>query len=86
MSLVVVGASHKSAPVPFLEQLAVACADIPGVLRELLEAPHVTEAALLSTCNRVELYVEAERFHGAVQDVSELLARRSGLSIVTRRN
>lgn len=81
MSLVLIGASHKSAPVPFLEQLALACADVPGVLRELLEAPHVTEAALLSTCNRVEVYVEAERFHGAVQDVSELLARRSGLSI-----
>ena len=81
MSLVVVGASHRSASVAVLEQLAVACADVPNVLHELFDAPHVSEATVLSTCNRVEMYVEAERFHGAVQDVSEVLARRSGVSI-----
>jgi len=39
----------------------------------------VSESVVISTCNRVEIYVEAERFHGAVEEVSRLLAEQSGL-------
>jgi len=44
-----------------------------------LEAPSVTESAVVSTCNRVEIYVETDRFHGAVEEVSRLLAEHAHL-------
>src|SRR5204863_8207191 len=44
-----------------------------------MEAPSVTEAAVISTCNRVEIYVETDRFHGAVEEVSRLLAEHAHL-------
>ncbi len=45
----------------------------------MLETPFVTESVVVSTCNRVEIYVEAERFHGAVEEVSRLLAEHADL-------
>ncbi|MDB6066675.1 MAG: Glutamyl-tRNA reductase [Pedosphaera sp.] len=56
MSLVVIGLSHRTAPVTVREQFAFAEARIPSVLRLLLDSTMVTEAVILSTCNRVELY------------------------------
>ncbi len=59
MSLLVVGLSHRSAPVDVLERVAVSCADAGKVLHQLLERKRVAEALLLSTCNRVEVYAAA---------------------------
>ncbi|MDQ3153477.1 MAG: glutamyl-tRNA reductase, partial [Actinomycetota bacterium] len=56
MSLLVVGLSHRTAPVGVLERATVAHEDTRKVLTELLECEHVSEALLLSTCNRVEVY------------------------------
>jgi Porphobilinogen deaminase, dipyromethane cofactor binding domain/Glutamyl-tRNAGlu reductase, N-terminal domain len=63
MSLLVVGLSHRSAPVEVLERVAASCADAGKVLHQLLEREHVTEALLLSTCNRVEVYAVVATFH-----------------------
>jgi glutamyl-tRNA reductase len=56
MSIVVVGLSHRSAPVVVREQFAFAEAEVPVALRELHEAGITTEGVVLSTCNRVEIY------------------------------
>ncbi|ACU40527.1 glutamyl-tRNA reductase [Actinosynnema mirum] len=77
MSLLVVGLSHRTTPVPVLERAAVA--DLPKVLGQLLAAPSVSEAVLLSTCNRVEVYAVVETFHGGMNEVVEVLARQSGV-------
>jgi glutamyl-tRNA reductase len=81
MSLLVVGLSHRTAPVSLLERASVDAAGLPAVLDELLRGDHVTEVMVLSTCNRVEVYAEVDRFHGGLQDTSTVLARRCGLDV-----
>jgi glutamyl-tRNA reductase len=80
MNLLVVGASHRTADVALLEQLSVPVTDISGMLGALLRREHVTEAVVLSTCNRVEIYAGVTSFHGGVADVSAALAERAGLA------
>ncbi len=79
MSVLVVGMSHKSAPIDVLEHAALDVDAAVKLSHLVLETPFVTESVVISTCNRVEIYVEAERFHGAVEEVSRLLADLSGL-------
>ena len=79
MSVLVVGMSHKSAPLEVLEKVALDPDASVKLSQLVLETPFVTESVVVSTCNRVEIYVEAERFHGAVEEVSRLLAEHSGL-------
>lgn len=79
MNLLVVGASHRTAEVALLEQLSIPAPDTAGVLGALLRRQHVTEAVVLSTCNRVEVYAGVTAFHGGVADVSAALAERANL-------
>jgi glutamyl-tRNA reductase len=81
MSLLVVGMSHRTAPVSLLERAAVGADELPDVLHELLRSDSVSEVLVLSTCNRVEVYAEVDRFHGGLQDTSATLARRVGLDV-----
>jgi glutamyl-tRNA reductase len=81
MSLLVVGLSHRTAPVSLLERASVGEAELPTVLHELLRGDHVAEVLVLSTCNRVEVYAEVDRFHGGLQDTSTVLASRCGLDV-----
>ena len=55
MTVLVVGLSHRSAPVDVLERAAVAASDVPKLVAEMLRGEHVSEAMLVSTCNRVEV-------------------------------
>jgi len=77
MSFVVIGLNHATAPLDLLEQVTVAADDLPKALHDLSMRTHISEAVVLSTCNRTEVYVEAERFHGAFQDVRDFLAELS---------
>ena len=79
MSLVVVGCNHRATPLGLLERMTVAPDDLPKALHDLAAAEHLSESVLLSTCNRIEVYAYAERFHGGYADVRELIARHSGL-------
>jgi glutamyl-tRNA reductase len=80
MSLLVVGLSHRSAPVDVLERVAVSCADAGKVLHQLLEREHVAEALLLSTCNRVEVYAVVAAFHDGLADITDVLAHQSAMT------
>jgi glutamyl-tRNA reductase len=55
MKIVLLGVSHKTAPVGLRERLAIAPADLAKTTRSLLMTAGVREALILSTCNRVEL-------------------------------
>ncbi|MDX6222410.1 MAG: glutamyl-tRNA reductase, partial [Frankiales bacterium] len=79
MSVLVVGISHRTAPVPLLELVAVPADRVVKTQHALLESQHVHEVLLLSTCNRVEVYAEVDKFHGGLQDVSETLSRVTGV-------
>ena len=75
MSVLVVGLSHKSAPVATLERAAVSGDTLTKLLRDVVQAEPVAEAFVVSTCNRVEVYADVERFHAGVTAICELLAR-----------
>ncbi|WP_439640404.1 glutamyl-tRNA reductase [Nevskia sp.] len=68
MALLTLGLSHHSAPVETRERLAFTAAEIPDALARLRALPGVTEAAILSTCNRTEIFAVA-----APEDESRLL-------------
>jgi glutamyl-tRNA reductase len=76
MSLLVVGCNHRSAELDVLERLAVPTDDLPKALGDLLDLEHVTEAAVLSTCNRVEVYASVTRFHPGLGEIRGWLADR----------
>jgi glutamyl-tRNA reductase len=69
--IVVVGLSHKNAPINVREKLAVSRANLPEVIGRLVEHPAIGEAVVLSTCNRVEVYAAAPN-RGATE--AELVA------------
>ena len=79
MSVLVVGLSHKSAPVPVLERAAVSGDTLRKLLRDVAHLPDIAETFVVSTCNRVEVYAEVNRFHSGVAGVCELLSRHSGI-------
>jgi len=77
VSLVVVGLNHRTVPLALLERAAVAPARLPKALHDLAGREHLAEVALLSTCNRTEIYAFCTRFHPAVDDVRNFLAGQS---------
>jgi glutamyl-tRNA reductase len=79
VSVLVVGLSHKSAPVETLERAAVSGDTLGKLLRDIAHLPDTAETFVISTCNRVEVYAEVGRFHGGVNGICELLARHSGI-------
>jgi glutamyl-tRNA reductase len=81
MSVLVVGLSHRTAPVAVLERAAVPHDGVRKTLDELHRAETMSEVLLLSTCNRVEVYADVARFHPAVADVTSVLARHAGLAV-----
>lgn len=60
MSLLTFGINHKTAPVEIRERVAFPPEQVTDALRELVGRPAVNEAAILSTCNRTELYCQVE--------------------------
>ncbi|MGW8973142.1 glutamyl-tRNA reductase [Streptomyces platensis] len=81
MTLLVVGLSHRSAPVSVLERAALAPEARGKLLQDAVSAEPVTESAVLSTCNRIELYADVDKFHAGVAELSTLLARHSGAGL-----
>ncbi|MFN8067556.1 MAG: glutamyl-tRNA reductase [Mycolicibacterium insubricum] len=81
MSVLLFGVSHRSAPVSVLEQLSTDEADQIKIIDQLLESSLVTEAMVLATCNRVEVYAVVDAFHGGLSVIGQVLAERSGMSL-----
>jgi glutamyl-tRNA reductase len=78
MSILIVGISHKTAPVSVLERVALDGDGVHKLIREVVDSEHVTEATVLSTCNRTEVYADVERFHGSVEAISRMIGERAG--------
>ncbi|GGY08814.1 glutamyl-tRNA reductase [Streptomyces minutiscleroticus] len=81
MSLLVVGLSHRSAPVSVLERAALPADAKAKLLQDTLAAEPAGEAAVLATCNRIELYADVDKFHAGVAELSTLLAQHSGVGL-----
>jgi glutamyl-tRNA reductase len=80
MSVLVVGVSHRTAPVPILEQLTLDTDGVHKLVHAVSDCDHVLEATVLATCNRIEIYADVDRFHGSVESVSRLLCELAGTS------
>ncbi|MEV0488438.1 glutamyl-tRNA reductase [Streptomyces sp. NPDC050508] len=81
MSLLVVGLSHRSAPVSVLERATLNADAQFKLLQDTVAAEPAAEAAVLATCNRIELYADVDKFHAGVAEVSTLLAQHSGVGL-----
>ncbi|TVR19686.1 MAG: glutamyl-tRNA reductase [Nitriliruptor sp.] len=79
MALLVVGCNHRSAELGLLERIAVPVDELPKALHSVVALEHVTEAVIVSTCNRVEVYAQVTRFHPGLQEVRGWLAERGDI-------
>ncbi|MEV4810634.1 glutamyl-tRNA reductase [Micromonospora avicenniae] len=80
MKLLAVGASYRTAPVATLERLAAPPTEFIRILDRLVAQPYVSEAVLVSTCNRVEVYAAVSGFHGGLGDICAVLAEQADCS------
>ncbi|MGC5009430.1 glutamyl-tRNA reductase [Streptosporangium sp. DT93] len=81
MSVLVVGLSHRTAPVALLERVSVSGDALVKLLQDVQRDAHVAEVMVVSTCNRVEVYAEVDRFHAAVTSISRMLGVHSGVPV-----
>ena len=81
VSVLLFGVSHRSAPVSVLEQLSIDESDQVKIVDRMLQSPLVTEAMVLSTCNRVEVYAVVDAFHGGLAVIGQVLSEHSGMSM-----
>jgi glutamyl-tRNA reductase len=81
VSIVVIGLNLRTAPLDVLERVTVSDADLPKALHELRHRPNLGEAAVLSTCHRVEIYAAAERFHAGYSELRDFLLTGAGVAL-----
>ncbi|MDT5012706.1 MAG: glutamyl-tRNA reductase [Mycobacterium sp.] len=81
MSVLLFGVSHRSAPVSVLEQMSTDDSDQVKIADRLLQSSLITEAMVLSTCNRVEVYAVVDAFHAGLSVIGQVLAEHSGMSL-----
>lgn len=69
MAIFALGINHKTAPVALREQVAFAPEQLPEALRELTTLTSISDAVILSTCNRTELYI-----NGSASQAEQVIA------------
>ncbi|MDZ7967139.1 MAG: glutamyl-tRNA reductase [Nostoc sp. DedSLP03] len=85
MNIAVVGLSHKTAPVEVREKLSIPEPQIEGAIAQLASYPHIDEVAILSTCNRLEIYIVASEADQGIREVTQFLAEYSKLPVLSLR-
>lgn len=79
--ILAVGFNYHKAPIKLREKLHVPQAQWPQAIGELCSLDHVQEAAVLSTCNRVEIYVVALSMHHGIKQVTEWISKVATIAI-----
>jgi glutamyl-tRNA reductase len=74
VSVVVLGLNHRTVPLDLLERVTIDDSRLPKALADVMSRDHISEAAILSTCNRTEVYVVAEKFHPAYAELRNFLS------------
>lgn len=85
MNIVTVGLNHRTAPVETRERFAIPSSEIVSSLHLLIGDGIIRETAILSTCNRVEIYAVCARVTDAINAIFNLLKDRSGISSIDRK-
>jgi glutamyl-tRNA reductase len=83
VSVVVVGLHERECALDLLDRVAVTDDDLDKSLQLLLDSPEISEAVILSTCMRTEVYAVLDRFHEGVADVTAFFASRLGRGAAT---
>ena len=81
MNIVVVGLSHKTAPVEVREKLSIPEPQLENAIADLVSYPHIAEAAILSTCNRLEIYIVTPETEQGLREVTQFLSEHSNLPL-----
>ena len=81
MNIAVVGLSHKTAPVEVREKLSIPEPQMESAIAHLCSYPHIEEVAILSTCNRLEIYIVTRETEQGIREVNQFLAEHSKLPI-----
>lgn len=81
MSLLLVGISHRTAPITLLDQIASQTDSVAALRKDIAVSPYVAEVMAINTCNRLEVVADVTRYHGAVADIASHLAKHSGVHI-----
>jgi len=81
MSVLVVGLSHRTAPIELLERTTLGPQEASDLSVELCRGDHVSEATALVTCNRLEVYADVSKFHGGVGEIGTALAKVTGVPL-----
>jgi len=85
MNIAVVGLSHKTAPVEIREKLSIPEAQTENAIANLSSSPHIDEVAILSTCNRLEIYIVASETDQGIREVTQFLSEHSKLPVSSLR-
>jgi glutamyl-tRNA reductase len=78
VTVVAVGINERDVSLDVFEQSALSEAELPSALRALCESEHVSEAVVLSTCLRTEVYAVVERFHDGLADIENTFRSWAG--------
>lgn len=81
MNIAVVGLSHKTASVEIREKLSIPETQIEGAIAALMAYPHLEEVAILSTCNRLEIYIVTSETEQGVREVTQFLSEHSKIPL-----
>ena len=81
MNIAVIGLSHKTAPVDIREKLSVPDTQMEAAIHNLCDRTHIQEATILSTCNRLELYIVSPTTDRGVQEAMQFLAEFSKIPL-----
>ena len=81
MNIAVIGLSHKTAPVDIREKLSVPDTQMEAAIQTLCNYPHIQEATILSTCNRLEIYIVTPTADRGVQDAIQFLSEFSKIPL-----
>lgn len=81
MNIAVVGLSHKTASVEIREKLSIPEPQIEGAIAALMAYPHLEEVAILSTCNRLEIYIVTSETEQGVREVTQFLSEHSKIPL-----
>jgi glutamyl-tRNA reductase len=81
MNIAVVGLSHKTAPVEVREKLSIPTPQAEAAIAQICSYPHIQEATILSTCNRLEIYVVATETDHGIREVGQFLCEYGKLSL-----
>ncbi len=81
MNIAVVGLSHKTATVEVREKLSIPEDRMEAAIAQLMSYPSIEEAAILSTCNRLELYVVTSEAESGIREIMQFLSEFSQLPL-----